>query len=79
MDYRIITNEPGTTRETIIQSGNTPWCHGSATTWAHIEGRKLPAGTRIMIDRRRGLAMYMSHRRYIVDPGGIVRRTDRTP
>ncbi len=77
MDYRIITTPPGSSAETIVHAPPlAPWTHDSATAWAHQEGRHLPDGSRIAIDRRRGSAPYQPHRRYEVNEG-IARRTDR--
>lgn len=78
MDYRIITTAPGTTIETIQHTGDhlDGWTHEAATAWAHTEGGRLPEGTLIAIDRRRGAALYQPHRRYVVRDG-IARRTDR--
>jgi hypothetical protein len=70
MQYRIITTAPGTTIETIH---GDHWTHETAIDWARREGRKLPEGTRIAIDRRRGRAMYQPHRRYTVQ-NGITKR-----
>lgn len=85
MDYRIITTAPVTTIETIQHEHLWPaqvtaagavawWTHETSTAWAHTEGKHLPAGTRISIERRRGVAYYRTHRRYVVGEDGIVRR-----
>lgn len=62
----------------VLQSVVTHrWTHETATAWCRIAGQGLIDGTVLAIDRRRGGAMYMPHRRYTVGADGMVRRTDR--
>ncbi len=72
--YMVVSTD--STGETIHTRQSAPWTHDSATRWAHVEGRNLPEGTTIAIDRRRGQGLYQAHRRYVVRDG-VTRRTDR--
>ncbi len=88
-EYAIATRKPNEmdlTGPAFTDETEVPgvWDHATATTWAHVEGCKLPAGTVIVIWRwktgpghlpRQGHGA--QHRAYVVGEDGIVRRTDR--
>lgn len=71
--YRVIVTEPGK-RERIVTCPSGEWTSALASTYAHVDGYSMPAGTRIQVDRRRSpVALYQTHRWYEVEAGGAVR------
>lgn len=80
MLYEILVTEKDEPAYNVKRLANEPaWTADTAKRWAHMTGRELPCGTVFVINRRRtDGARWKMHRSYLVDPNGIVRRTDRT-